>query len=80
MPNLTSVPTQVNLGAGSIGLRSNVSLGADRTALACGRYRTEGRTVPRRDGGKTALYMLRWDATTGDKGPWSETTSAAIGA
>ena len=80
MPNLTSVPTQVNLGAGSTGLRSNVNLGADRTALTCGRYRTEGRTVSRRGGGKTAHYTLRWVATTGEKGPWSETASATIGA
>ena len=32
------------------------------------------------DGGKTAHYMLRWVATTGEKGPWSETASATIGA
>ena len=52
---MTSIPTQVNLGTGSIGLRSNVNLGADRVALTCGRYRTEGRTVSRRDG---------------ERGPW----------
>lgn len=32
------------------------------------------------DGGKTAHYMLRWVSTIGDKGPWSETASATIGA
>jgi len=32
------------------------------------------------DGGQTAHYMLRWVATTGEKGPWSETASATIGA
>jgi len=32
------------------------------------------------DGGKTAHYMLRWVSTTGEKGPWSETASATIGA
>ena len=32
------------------------------------------------DGGKTAHYMLRWVSTNGDKGPWSETASATIGA
>ena len=32
------------------------------------------------DGGKTAHYMLRWVNTRGDKGPWSETASATIGA
>ncbi len=69
MPKLTSVPPQVNLGSGSIGRRSNVNLGADRTPLTCARYRTEGRTAPRRDGGKTTHYMLRWGATTGEKGP-----------
>ena len=31
------------------------------------------------DGGHTAHYMLRWVATTGEKGPWSETASATIG-
>ncbi len=31
------------------------------------------------DGGQTAHYMLRWVATTGEKGPWSETASATIG-
>ncbi len=32
------------------------------------------------DGDKTAQYMLRWIATTGERGPWSETASATIGA
>lgn len=32
------------------------------------------------DGGKTAHYMLRWTNTRGEKGPWSETASATIGA
>ncbi len=32
------------------------------------------------DAGKTAHYMLRWVSTTGEKGPWSETASATIGA
>jgi len=32
------------------------------------------------DGGKTAHYMLRWVKSSGDKGPWSETVSATIGA
>jgi len=32
------------------------------------------------DGGKTAHYMLRWVSTRGEKGPWSETVSATIGA
>ena len=79
MPNLTSVPTQVNLGAESIRLRSNVNLGANRTPLTCGRYRTEVRTVFRRDGNKTAYYMLRWLTTRGEAGPWSQTASATIG-
>ena len=30
--------------------------------------------------GKTAHYMLRWVSTTRDKGPWSETASATVGA
>ena len=32
------------------------------------------------DAGQTAHYMLRWVTTTGEKGPWSETASATIGA
>ncbi len=32
------------------------------------------------DGGQTAHYMLRWVSTGGEKGPWSETASATIGA
>ena len=35
---------------------------------------------PGEDGGKTAHYMLRRVATTGEKGPWSETARATIGA
>jgi hypothetical protein len=30
--------------------------------------------------GKTAHYMLHWVSTTGEKGPWSETAGATIGA
>ncbi len=33
---------------------------------------------PGEDGGKTAHYMLRWVATTGERGSWSETASATI--
>lgn len=32
------------------------------------------------DGGKNAHYMLRWVGTEGDRGPWSETATATIGA
>ena len=32
------------------------------------------------DANKVAHYMLRWVNTKGDKGPWSETGSATIGA
>ena len=35
---------------------------------------------PGTDGNKTAHYMLRWVNTRGEKGPWSETASATIGA
>lgn len=35
---------------------------------------------PTEDGGKTAHYMLRSVTTTGEKGPWSQTGSATIGA
>ncbi|MBL9001499.1 MAG: hypothetical protein JNK25_10230 [Phycisphaerae bacterium] len=32
------------------------------------------------DGGKTAVYMLRWVNTRGEKGPWSEVTTATVAA
>ena len=35
---------------------------------------------PGSEGGKQAHYILRWVSTNGDKGPWSETASATIGA
>jgi len=35
---------------------------------------------PGPDGGKNAHYVLRWVNTTGEKGPWSETATATIGA
>jgi len=41
--------------------------------------RTEFRAA---DGGKTAAYMLRWVNTggRGEKGPWSEITTATVAA
>ncbi len=32
------------------------------------------------DGGKTAVYMARWVNTRGEKGPWSEITTATVAA
>jgi hypothetical protein len=32
------------------------------------------------DGGKTAVYMVRWVNTQGEKGPWSEITTATVAA
>ncbi|MGD9688435.1 MAG: hypothetical protein AB7K52_04290 [Phycisphaerales bacterium] len=32
------------------------------------------------DAGKTAYYALRWVSTRGEKGPWSEVTSATVAA
>ena len=32
------------------------------------------------DGGKTAVYMTRWINTRGEKGPWSEITTATVAA
>jgi len=32
------------------------------------------------DGGKTAVYMTRWVNTQGEKGPWSEITTATVAA
>jgi hypothetical protein len=31
-------------------------------------------------GGKTAVYMARWVNTRGEKGPWSEITTATVAA
>jgi hypothetical protein len=32
------------------------------------------------EGGKTAVYMARWVNTRGEKGPWSEITTATVAA
>jgi hypothetical protein len=32
------------------------------------------------DGGKTAVSMLRWVNTRGEKGPWSDITTATVAA
>ena len=32
------------------------------------------------DANKVVHYMLRWESTRGEPGPWSETASATIGA
>jgi hypothetical protein len=32
------------------------------------------------DGGKTAVSMARWVNTRGEKGPWSEVTTATVAA
>ncbi len=32
------------------------------------------------DANKVAHYMLRWESTRGETGPWSETARATIGA
>ena len=32
------------------------------------------------DANKVAHYMVRWESTRGEPGPWSETASATIGA
>ena len=42
-----------------------------------------GDYIPHPDGAdanKVAHYMLRWESTRGETGPWSETASATIGA
>ncbi|MBU6413979.1 MAG: hypothetical protein KGS45_10940 [Planctomycetes bacterium] len=31
-------------------------------------------------GGETAVYMARWVNTRGEKGPWSEVTTATVAA
>jgi len=35
---------------------------------------------PAAAGGKTAVYMLRWVNTRGEKGPWSEVAAATVAA
>ncbi|MFN0133354.1 MAG: hypothetical protein ACKVW3_12610 [Phycisphaerales bacterium] len=32
------------------------------------------------EGGKTAVYMASWVSTRGEKGPWSEITTATVAA
>ena len=32
------------------------------------------------EGGKTAVDMARWISTRGEKGPWSEVTTATVAA
>ena len=32
------------------------------------------------EGGKTAVYMLRWVITQGENGPWSEIMTATVAA
>lgn len=32
------------------------------------------------EGGNTAVYMARWVNTRGEKGPWSEVTTATVAA
>ena len=53
---------------------------AELTFLSLATRTPQVAEFPGPDGGKTAHYMLRWIATTGEKGPWSETASATIGA
>lgn len=33
-----------------------------------------------RDGGKTAVYMLRWISKSGERGPWSDAVTATVAA
>ena len=40
----------------------------------------EATRQPVADANKVAHYMLRWENTRGELGPWSETASATIGA
>jgi hypothetical protein len=35
---------------------------------------------PSAEAGKTAYYALRWVSTRGEKGPWSEITTATVAA
>jgi hypothetical protein len=38
------------------------------------------RALDAADGAKNAHYLLRWVNSTGQKGPWSKTATATIGA
>jgi hypothetical protein len=70
--------------AGMTGCEVWMKLGAPPTDPAECRYMgTESRPsfvteFNGEDGGKVAHYMLRWVNKKGQKGPWSETTSATI--
>ena len=53
---------------------------SERTFLSLDTRTPYTADYPGGDANKIAHYMLRWLNTRGDKGPWSETPSATIGA
>jgi len=80
------VPTSKAKPAGAMGAEIWVKIGtapadpSELTFLALDTRTPYTADFAGSDGGKTAHYMLRWVNTRGDKGPWSQTVSATIGA
>lgn len=64
-PPLTTDPRDGAAGYRFLALSSRGNLKSDFTSA---------------DTGKTAYYALRWVSTRGEKGPWSEVTSATVAA
>ena len=81
-----ATPTSKARPAGVMGCEIWVKIGttpvdpSELTFLAVDTRTPYTADFPGADGGKTAHYMLRWVSTRGEKGPWSATASATIGA
>ncbi len=82
-----ATPTRTAKPAGVRGVQIWVKVGdptpvdpSELTYLATDTRTPYTTSFPGADGGKTAHYMLRWENTRGEPGPWSETASATIGA
>lgn len=81
-----ATPTSKAKPAGVMGCEIWVKIGttpvdpSELTFLAVDTRTPYTADFPGADGGAIAHYMLRWVSTRGDKGPWSATASATIGA
>jgi len=80
-------PTRKAKPAGVLGAEIWVKIGptppvdpGELTVLAVDTRSPYAHDYPGSEGGKQAHYMLRWVNTRGETGPWSETSTATIGA
>lgn len=70
-------------GAGGTGAGAPTDPNADPSSFNCLALTLRPTLLARfkpGEGGKTAVYMARWVNTRGEKGPWSEVTSATVAA